>query len=226
MVATIVFTLEELRSYAVKAGLGLQFVTKEAFLFELIELLGEQEFVLKGGTAINKGYLQGHQRFSEDLDYDTQEEKETVKRIMRGLAWGIKKEFFTRSSIGFLLEYEFGGVKDAVKVDFSFGVKGKFEKRKVLSDFIPVSKRAMVYIFKDLNAQKERAFEERREWKDLYDLYWMSELYPEEFKISSRKEFDSVLAEISIPKTANAFIPSQKRVNWEEVKEKMRDWGR
>ena len=226
MVATIVFTVEELRGYAAKAGLGLQFVTKEAFLFELIELLGEQEFVLKGGTAINKGYIQGHQRFSEDLDYDTQEEKETVKRIMRNLGWGIKKEFFTRSSIGFLLEYEFGGVKDAVKVDFSFGVKGKFEKRKVLSDFIPVSKRATVYSFKDLNAQKERAFEERREWKDLYDLYWMSELYPEEFKISSRKEFDSVLTEISIPKTANAFIPSQKRVNWEEVKEKMRDWGR
>jgi predicted nucleotidyltransferase component of viral defense system len=224
MVATIVFTPEELKAYAVKAGLGLQFVTKEAFLFELIELLGEQEFVLKGGTAINKGYLRGHQRFSEDLDYDTQEEKETVKRIMRNLEWSIKKEFFTRSSIGFLLEYESEGVKDAVKVDFSFGIKGKPEVRKLVSDFIPVSKRATVYSFKDLNFQKERSFEERREWKDLYDLYWMSELYPSEFKIRDRKRFDVALAEIRVPKTANAFIPSQKRVNWEEVKEKMMEW--
>jgi predicted nucleotidyltransferase component of viral defense system len=65
MVATIVFTVEELRDYAARAGLGLQFVTKEAFIFELIELLDSEGLVLKGGTAVNKGYLQGHQRFSK-----------------------------------------------------------------------------------------------------------------------------------------------------------------
>lgn len=221
MVATIVFTIDELRDYAARAGLGLQFVAKEAFLFELIELLDSEELVLKGGTAVNKGYLQGHQRFSEDLDYDTNKEKGAVKKIVRELGLRIKREFFTKSAIGFLLEYEFGGVKDAVKVDFSFGIEGSPENRKVVSDFIPVSKKARLYGFGDLNAQKERAFEGRFEWKDLYDLYWMSELYPKDFRINNRTKFASALAKLSVPKTANTFIPSQKRVNWAAVKEKM-----
>ena len=63
MVATIAFVPDEIRNYAAKAGLGFQFVAKEAFLFELMELFSEKEFVLKGGTVINKGYLPGHQSF-------------------------------------------------------------------------------------------------------------------------------------------------------------------
>ena len=60
MVAAIAFSPDEIREYAAKAGLGFQFVAKEAFMFEMMELFAEKEFVLKGGTAINKGYLPGH----------------------------------------------------------------------------------------------------------------------------------------------------------------------
>lgn len=225
MVATIAFSPDDIRGYAAKAGLGFQFVAKEAFLFELMELFSEKGFVLKGGTAINKGFLPGHQRFSEDLDYDTGMEKRDAEAFVRSLGWKIRREFYTRHSIGFMLAYTFNGVEDGVKAEVSFGLKGGHEKRKASSDFLPVSKRVDMYTFGELNSQKEEAILERREWKDLYDLYWMHEEDPKEFRIKDRKAFVEALEKLQVPKTANAYIPSAKRLNWEEVKERMRSAG-
>lgn len=225
MVAAIAFSPDEIREYAAKAGLGFQFAAKEAFLFELMELFAEKEFVLKGGTAINKGYLPGHQRFSEDLDYDTGYKKHEVEIFVRSLGWKIKREFFTKHSIGFMLAYTFNDVEDAVKVEVSFGLKGSHEKRKAASDFLPVSKRVEMYAFQELNRQKEEAILERKEWKDLYDLYWMSEVSPKEFKINDMKAFGEVMETLQVPKTANAYIPSGKRINWDEAKEKMKRYA-
>lgn len=219
----IAFSVEELRGYAAKAGLSLQFVVKEAFLFELVELLEGQGLVLKGGTAINKAYLYGHQRFSEDLDYDTDEGKSSVRCIVRNTGWKVKKEFFTKRSIGFLFEYEFGGIKDVVKADFSFKIDGGFGKARLSSDFLPLSKRTTIYDLPDLIRQKEAAFETRLEWKDLYDLYWLSQLRPSEFRITDTERFATAINSVSVPKTANAFIPAQKRPNWEQLKQELQD---
>ena len=217
MAAKIVFKIDELRNYAARAGLGLQFVVKEAFLFELAELLGDNKFVMKGGAAINKVYLPGHQRFSENLDYDTDESKERVREIINDLGWDVKREYFMGRSIGFLLGYEFEGIKDSAKVDFSFSIKGEHEKKQMASDFLPISKRIEVYSLHDLIMQKERTFESRLEWKDLYDLYWLSRLYPKEFVVNDKEKFKNALGRISIPKSANSFIPTQKRTNWREL---------
>ena len=225
MVAAIAFSVDEIREYAAKAGLGFQFVAKEAHLFELMELFSEKEFVLKGGTAINKGYLPGHQRFSEDLDYDTDRKKHEAEILVRSLGWKIKREFFTKHSIGFMLAYTFNGVEDAVKVEVSFGLKGSHEKMKAVSDFLPVSKRVEMYTFRELNRQKEEAILDRKEWKDLYDLYWMSEANPKEFNIRDMKAFGGALEKLQVPKTANAYIPSAKRLNWEEIMERMKRYS-
>ncbi len=226
MVATIAFSVDEMREYAAKAGLGFQFTVKEAFLFELMELFGENDFVLKGGTAINKGYLQGHQRFSEDLDYDTDFTKAEAEKFVRSLDWKIKKEFYSKHSIGFMMAYSFNGVEDAVKAEVSFGVKGKHEKRKAVSDFLPVSKRVEMYSFHELNKQKEEAILDRREWKDLYDLYWMHQIDAKEFTIKNKGGFEQALEKLQVPKTANAYIPSTKRINWEEAKQQMREYAK
>lgn len=222
MAASITFKIDELRNYAANAGLGLQFIVKEAFLFELAEVLEGYKFVLKGGTAINKVYLPGHQRFSEDLDYDTNESKEKVTEIIRSLEWDVKREYFMGRSIGFLLGYEFAGIKDAVKADFSFSIKGTYERKQMTSDFLPISKRIDVYLLNELVLQKERAFENRIEWKDLYDLYWIRKLHPNEFKISNKEKFARALDSINVPKTANSFIPVQKRSNWAEIIETLK----
>ncbi len=222
MVATIAFKLDELRDYAARDGLSLNFVVKEAFLFELMEFIGAEKFVLKGGTAINKGYLIGHQRFSEDLDYDTDLDKGDVKKHIKQIGWEIKKEFFTKHSIGFLMAYKFDNIRDVVRLDISFGIKEKIEKRRITSDFIPVSKIVPMYNFRELNNQKESVFEERKEWKDIYDLYWMYELYPNEFRIKNKTKFMEALSNTNVPKIANAYIPAQKRSNWDEVIERLK----
>lgn len=222
MVATIAFKIDELRDYAARAGLSLNFVVKEAFLFELLESMGIEGFVLKGGTAINKGYLSGHQRFSEDLDYDTNLDKGEAKTHIKRLGWEIKKEFFTKHSIGFMMAYKLDAIKDVVRLDISFGVKNKIEKRRTVSDFIPVSKIAPMYDFRELNRQKEAAFEERKEWKDIYDLYWMHELYESDFRIKDKARFKEALSNTYVPKVANAYIPAQKRPNWVEVIEELK----
>lgn len=217
MVAKLVFGIDDLRDYAARAGLGLNFVVKEAFIFELIEEIGTEHVVLKGGTAINKGYLEGHQRFSEDLDYDTDLSKEEIKAHVKRLDWKVRKESFTKYSIGFMMGYEFGAIKDVVRLDISFGIKNKAETRKITSDFVPVSKITTMYRFDELNHQKEVAFEKRKEWKDLYDLYWMHELYAHDFRIRNKKVFLEALSGVGVPKIANAYIPSQKRPNWDYI---------
>ncbi|MHB1830332.1 MAG: nucleotidyl transferase AbiEii/AbiGii toxin family protein [Candidatus Micrarchaeaceae archaeon] len=222
MAPSIRFTAEELRRYAASVGLSMQLVVKEAFLFELAELLEGNDFILKGGTAINKVYLPGHQRFSEDLDYDTDKSKAKVREIIIGLGWNVKQEYFMRHSVGFLLNYEFEGVKDVVKVDFAFSINGAYERKQMVSDFLPISKLVNVYMLRELNLQKEYAFEDRIEWKDIYDLYWMNKLYPNEFKIHDKEKFRAALDRLSVPKTANSFIPVQKRTNWTQVIETMR----
>lgn len=221
MVAEISFKIDELRDYAAAAGLGLSLVVKEAFLFELMETMGSDGFVLKGGTAINKGFMSGHQRFSEDLDYDTDLGRQKARQHVMSLGWKVKKEFFTRNSIGFMMQYNFDKINDVVRLDISFGIKGKTERRKLTSDFLPVSKTTVIYDFKELNQQKESAFEERLEWKDLYDIYWMSLLYKSDFKIRNKDRFTDALSRVSVPKIANAYVPVQKRPNWKAVIEEL-----
>ena len=45
MVATIAFRIDDLRDYAARAGLSLNFVVKEAFLFELMESMSGERNV-------------------------------------------------------------------------------------------------------------------------------------------------------------------------------------
>jgi predicted nucleotidyltransferase component of viral defense system len=222
MAATINFSVDELRSYAASAGLGLPMVVKEAYLFELADLLDEYKFVLKGGTAINKVYLKGHQRFSEDLDYDTKLDRAEVRKLITGIGWEVKREYVMGRSIGFLLGYEFEGIRDSVKVDFAFTIKGTHGRMQMSSDFLPISKRTEVYGLKELIAQKEGVFEDRKEWKDLYDLYWLSRLYKDEFIIHNPTKFRDAIGSVKMPKIANAFIPVQKRPNWTELVETLR----
>ena len=65
--------------------------------------------------------------------------------------------------------------------------------------------------------QKEISFINRREWKDLYDLYWLAKLYPKEFSISNKKNFIEALNKIKVPKIANAYIPLKNRIKWKII---------
>ena len=62
------------RYLAIKTGLGINFISKDSKIAEIIAQLNKifetKKVVLKGGAAINKVYLQEPNRFSEDIDID------------------------------------------------------------------------------------------------------------------------------------------------------------
>ena len=66
------FVMIDYKSMAVNIGLPLQFVVKEYRIFDFFSKLvsSDWNFPLVGGTAINKIYLLGEERFSEDLDFE------------------------------------------------------------------------------------------------------------------------------------------------------------
>ena len=72
--------LREARKAAARTGIGMQYVLKEARVFDIWSkicpvmlsdsVLDDATIVCKGGTSLNKIYFDKVQRFSEDLDLD------------------------------------------------------------------------------------------------------------------------------------------------------------
>ena len=62
--------IEELRKLAAKNGISLNYIAKDETLSKIItKLEGNDKLILKGGTAINRVYI-NNKRFSEDIDFD------------------------------------------------------------------------------------------------------------------------------------------------------------
>jgi len=87
--------LDMLQLQAVKTGLGINYLAKEEKISQLLTQLHElfsDTVVLKGGTAVNRVFLQPHNRgrFSEaiDLDYRT---GQTLQQKMNQIQTTMKK---------------------------------------------------------------------------------------------------------------------------------------
>ncbi len=208
----IVFNKEEIKKYSAEAGLGFNFIVKEAFLFSILDVLRDYDIVLKGGTAINKIFLKDKQRFSEDLDFDTNLGLKEITQILQKEKLKIKKRYYTKHAHGFEIAYTYENIKDVIRLDFSMPIKGNCSISTLKSEFLPLSIRFRAYTLKELIKQKETTFLNRKEWKDLYDLFWISKFYPDQFKISDKKKFIEILSKIKVPKIANAYIPLKNRI--------------
>ena len=72
--------LREAQQAAARTGIGMQYVLKEARVFDIWSnicpimlsdvVLSQAKIICTGGTSLNKIYLGGIQRFSEDIDLD------------------------------------------------------------------------------------------------------------------------------------------------------------
>ena len=181
--------IEVCRTIAVRYGLPLQFVIKE---FHLMDVLGQTaEFaarrpgslVFKGGTALNKVYIQKTQRFSEDVDFDlvTKNASRDLVGFSRELAGsmdGYKIIEFrkVRSILQFYCGYELpGGGADHIRIDISpkrLLTAKPVESGAAISEFTHASvSGVMVYSIEDLTARKLNALAARTEGKDVYDAY-------------------------------------------------------
>jgi predicted nucleotidyltransferase component of viral defense system len=189
--------LKEARKVASKIGLGLQYVLKEARVFDILAKLSpvilsekirsDVILILKGGTALNKVFLKSIQRFSEDLDFDAFfskdiNSKEKINFIENYILSHIKSIYqiekprmmknVVRFTCNFVNEI---GAKDCVFIEFNIQPSGPkvFEIRKAESEILDITPVEIpVYPFPFLIAKKIKTFYERDSGKDLYDIFY------------------------------------------------------
>lgn len=178
------------KDISARVGLSEHFVYKE---IQLLFLLGKimraasaknVTLLLKGGTAINKGYLGESQRFSEDLDLDEISNTSELKRInvLKELMKSVEEFEVSRpykmfNSIRFDCYYlDYSGRKDYVRAEFNIKYRKlnsvepptllNINSRFTLSTVLNVP----VYGFEDLFARKIKTLYDRCEGKDIYDV--------------------------------------------------------
>ncbi len=181
--------LEICRTIAIRYGLPLQFVFKEFHLVEVISQIAafmtqkSDSLVFKGGTALNKAYLQKTQRFSEDADFDlvTKNANEELSGFSKSLASSLKGYRITdfrrvRATMQFYCIYETPlGASDHVRIDISpkkLLTAKPVETNQIVSEFTHSSISGIkMYSIEDLTARKMNALATRTEGKDVYDVY-------------------------------------------------------
>lgn len=187
--------LREARRIASTTGLGLQYVLKEARVFDIwgklspLVMSGKVKstaiIVCKGGTALNKIYLRGVQRFSEDLDFDaffkgSVARSRKIEFLQSELISALMNDFevqrprmmreIVRFTCSFLNEI---GIKDSIFVEFNLNAPrvGKLVVQEAKSQLWGTAVTIPVYSFDALVAKKLKTFYERETGKDLYDIY-------------------------------------------------------
>lgn len=178
--------LDVCRVLAAKHALPLQFIVKDFCLMDVLSQLAANQvefgnIVFKGGTALNKIYLGGVQRFSEDLDFDVEADLTGAKDVcgkMAGTIRGYKTNGIRKvgGTYQFECAYEsiLGGI-DHIRVDVA-PKKIITDKKTVLAQVSSSYSQKSVagvlaYSLEDLVARKLCALENRAEGKDLYDTY-------------------------------------------------------
>ena len=193
--------LRKARQAAAITGIGMQYVLKEARLFDIWNkicpiilsdvVLHEAEIICKGGTALNKIYLGGMQRFSEDIDLDIffkdgRSKDEKIEFIKNNViaplssSYAISKEARRRNVVHFTCKFKNEiNMDDSVFLEFNVGeaMTGSNGVFNAGSTILPlVVDKVPAYSFHTLIATKLKALYERDEGKDIYDIYFSLKL--------------------------------------------------
>jgi predicted nucleotidyltransferase component of viral defense system len=187
--------LREARRIAANIGLGLQYVLKEATVFDIwsrlspLAMSGKVKstvlIVCKGGTALNKIYFSGVQRFSEDLDFDAFFKRKLTRRqklefLQENLIAALTRDYdvqtprMMREVVRFTLSFNNEmGKRDSIFVEFNLEAPkvGRVVVREARSELWGLTVRIPAYSFEALVAKKLKTFYERESGKDLYDIY-------------------------------------------------------
>ena len=116
------------------------------------------------------------------------------------------------------------GHKDKIRLEFSPGLNENYSGKMVSFGFVPAEPAFLnVYDKEVLIAHKTECVKSRKEGKDIYDLYYLSQ---------GHSIVDSKLSEAlnlnenelkRIANTANHYIPVKKRPDWKSLIEELRN---
>lgn len=215
-----------LRSIAARFGLSVQFVYKD---YKLMELLGELitinselklPLVMKGGTALNKIYLGGLQRFSEDIDFDYEGDAKNLAGLARKIKnFSVKGPWKFRNIMRFHCIYNFRDQPDYIRLEFNTGKRlGALDKRvlkPLTSSFWGMTSIGIYsYSADDLAARKLNALKNRGEGKDIWDCY---HILP---KTGNIKKAVSKMLGLNAPETEVFFkelIANLEKIDYKEL---------
>ncbi|MGM5484604.1 MAG: nucleotidyl transferase AbiEii/AbiGii toxin family protein [Nanobdellota archaeon] len=177
--------LRDIRRIAFERGIGKNYVCKDQKITEALTrlyLTFKDEIILKGGTALNRGYMKDRGRFSEDIDVDfinndREKAKEYIIKKMESIkGFSIGKPRLMNDTLRFDCYYinELEN-KDRIQVEFYLGhdrIIGGAETIEVRSPLFSGQSNIMkVYSLESLLARKIVALLNRQDGKDIYDLF-------------------------------------------------------
>ncbi len=246
-----------IKHLAIKTGLGINFISKDSKITELIlqvkNLFRTKEVILKGGTAINRAYLQEPKRFSEDIDLDfvsadgLNDKINYIKQQMNKIEnFDLDEPKLMHRTLRFDCRYvnEFQR-KDLVRCEFYLSldkvVAAKEPKEVLLKSNLETTQACtfMTYSLEDILARKLLALHNRKEGKDMYDVFYLVnlEIHMKSLKkaleliitayhqnISIKNLFHDILIDLEdaeknanyIGNSTNHYLPKNFRPNWKE----------
>lgn len=211
--------LRIMQQAAATAGIGLQYVMKEARVFDIWNRLtpvilsrkvsDQARIVCKGETALNKIFLGKLQRFSEDLDFDAffsansdLDRNKKIRLLQENIISAIDSNYtidqpltmrqVVRFTCSFTNESK---QRDSLFIEFNIDTPyvGKVVRAKATRLIIKLPPVTIpVYSFHSLVAKKLKTFYERQAGKDLYDIYRSFQ----KCKPSGTKQIVSTLKEV------------------------------
>lgn len=157
------------------------------FLNYLYQQSKADKVYFKGGTAIH--LLFNSTRFSEDLDFSTEYQREQIKRIIDKVKQEINRELSDtrilllhqgKKSLRFRLEYTPAYFKYPFVIRFDFTEKEKPKKKPINSPLVtkfPIAFFSIInhYSPEEILAEKVRAFLIRAKGRDIFDLWFLLE---------------------------------------------------
>lgn len=194
-------------------------ILKEHYQMLLLDTLSasplEKNLAFKGGTALRLAY--GSFRFSEDLDFSTlgsishHEFEMTIKSISRKIPESRIKELYERKHTLFakiVFDVTFKPIPIGVKVEINKDApQPDWQVALLKSPFNNLETTARVFTLEAILKDKYRLLEERREPRDLFDAWYISQKLNRPFEIDdaakyTRKELSDRL---------NPFLPAKQR---------------
>jgi predicted nucleotidyltransferase component of viral defense system len=203
----------------------LDIAEKDYYLTEAIKLISEsplgERVVFKGGTALHHCYLPQH-RFSEDLDFTSQDHDLTLASVVSTLEstsqFTVRKRYESPATIkierlwyaGILAQP--GAIK--VEVDRIQNVALPPVIRPYANVW-GIEVRVRTMDLREIAAEKIRAAATRVRYRDFYDLYLILE--------AADIEVDKVVDLVRQKEVRAAIGPEQIRANWHQAQQQAND---
>ncbi len=180
---------KEIRRKALEKGLSINYIMKDKEISKIFLILENKinDIFLKGGTGINRVYLEETKRFSEDIDFDVYS-KENINKVKEDIYKILKKELkdydvqkprimnkTIRYDVLYVNEFE---NKEKIRLEYRIiNKKPKNVDLKIINNGFVSYKACLYYIYtiEELIFQKLFALINRIEGKDIYDIYYLLE---------------------------------------------------